>query len=375
MTPGASSHHWDLWLLRALAPAAEIGDLAALLHNRRNHAARLAELPARLRAGDAGCLAEGRRLLADAPELTSGVVVSLQLGPYPCLFEPYLAAGVDLTVLASSAATQRWLPLVEDLARRYGRGRCLQWLDAAGYAAALERLGGALRAGGAVLIFADADRCFDAQAGAVSRRVSYCLPGREVRVSTWLARLLCHSERTLYPVILRWTEDGRRVSWRGQPAQRWTRCDDPATVAQLLHDWIFHEVMADLAQWSGWSLLAAASLAVADGGARDRVPSGLQEDYRRAFALCAARAAATVRVELEADLAIWPGDVLADLTHHCFYRAQGLRDGDLAPLRTGRTTLAALASWHGRRWVEAHILRLCLLGLARLRAGGPDGGS
>ena len=58
--------------------------------------------------------------------------------------------------------------------------------------------------------------------------------------------------------------------------------------------------------------------------------------------------------------------VLVDLEDDRFYDARGLRDEDLAPLRTGQPTLSDLTEVHGEAWVRFHGLRLCLLGLARL---------
>ena len=99
----------------------------------------------------------------------------------------------------------------------------------------------------------------------------------------------------------------------------------------------------------------------------EAVPAGWRADFRRAFLLCLDRAAATVAVDLDADLAVWPDDVLADQTHDRFYHASGLLAQELAMLETGNPTLADLSRRFGRVWVENHIQRLCLLGLARLR--------
>ena len=99
------------------------------------------------------------------------------------------------------------------------------------------------------------------------------------------------------------------------------------------------------------------------------VPTGLREDFQRAFFTCLERSPETVRLVLESDVEVWAGDILADLSRDRFYPASGLQDGDLDPLRDGEPTLAELEEHHGRAWVTFHGLRLCLLGMARLGGG------
>jgi hypothetical protein len=380
------TRHWDLWLLRALWPAAELRDLDALLRQRQGWRKKFRELPGRLLAGDRNVTTPGRALLAGDPALRSGILLTLQMGPYPCVLEPLLAAGLNVTVVSSRQCAARWRPLALEIMRRRGcRGR-LKWLigslesNADG-----RRLCEAVRDGGTVVVFADgvvpdavptAGNC---DRGGAGRFISYRLPGREILVPTSLSRWLCRREVPVHPIALRWRADEAGIAWRRQATQRWSPRHDPEWVAQLIHDWVFHEVTAEPAQWSGWPMLVAAILAAAGrqhglGHAGcEVVPRGLCEDFRRAFRLCLDRAATTVTVKLEAELAVWPYDVLADLTHDCFYKASGLRAKDLAVLRTGSHTLQELIRSHGRAWIEIYVLRLCLLGLARLETVGELG--
>ncbi len=97
-----------------------------------------------------------------------------------------------------------------------------------------------------------------------------------------------------------------------------------------------------------------------------RVPQGLRDDFRRAFEACLERSPQTVKLILEKEVEVWPGDVLADLSEDRFYPAAGLGDGDLEMLRSGTPTLAEMTARHGLAWVRFHGLRLCLLGMARL---------
>ena len=77
-----------------------------------------------------------------------------------------------------------------------------------------------------------------------------------------------------------------------------------------------------------------------------------------------------MRLILEKEVEVWPGDVLADLSEDRFYPAAGLGDRDLDPLRQGKPTLAEMTECHGLAWVRFHGLRLCLLGMARLGGEG-----
>ncbi len=97
-----------------------------------------------------------------------------------------------------------------------------------------------------------------------------------------------------------------------------------------------------------------------------RVPMGLRQDFRRAFDACLERSPDTVRLILEKEVEVWPGDVLADLSEDRFYPAAGLESDDLIPLRAGEPTLSEMVARHGPVWVRFHGLRLCLLGMARL---------
>ena len=364
---------WDLWLLRALWPIAEADDLEILLQARRRGRPCLGELPRRLLAGDRELTAQGHELLAGDSDLRAGIVLTLQVGPYPCVLEPFLAAGLAVTVLGSEACLARLRPAAASLEQRSGQGASLVWLQASAPAAGrrLRQAAQAARAGGPVVVFAD-DVAPDTRLRYGGEPLApWRLPGREVRVSTALARWFCREALAVHPVAVHWCDDGRGLRWSRQATQRWTPRDDPRIVTQRIHDWIFHEIAADLAQWSGWPLLVQATLAMADGAdlaGHDVVPSGLRADYQRALRLCLERAAANVKVRLEADLVVWPDDVLADLTHDRFYPAAGLRDQDLVDLRTDSCTLAGLVSRYGRRWVETHVQRLCLLGLARLQS-------
>lgn len=355
---------WDLWVLRALDPTAQPADVVALREARRRQAGWELAAGERLLAGDVRPVAPGRRLLAERPELTSGLVVSLHLGPYQLVLEPFVAAGLTLTVVLNRAAEQRLRPMAERLLERLGRRGRLRWLVVEDPGAG-RRLLRALRDGGPVLAFADGNQGHDGLAGTRLRGVPYRLPGREIRVRTGLGRLACRTGCAVHPLRVRWCDDGQTVDWSVLPTQRWGRDDDPVAVTRLLLDWVFTEIAAAPQQWSFWDMLGETAAGFVPAAPGRAVPLGLHDDYRRAFLICVARAAATVRLELDTALEIWPGGVLADLGADRFYTAEGLDRVDLALLED-RPTLQNLLDARGNDWVAYHALRLCLLGLARL---------
>jgi len=82
---------------------------------------------------------------------------------------------------------------------------------------------------------------------------------------------------------------------------------------------------------------------------------------------CLDRASDQVGIELTKEVEVWPGDVLANLSDDCFYRAAGLSAEELAELGRRSGSLNQLVDRFGREWVFFHVTRLCLLELARLR--------
>ena len=357
---------WDLWTLRCLMPEACQDDVIALHQARRRQATWEHAIYRRLLAGDQTPLESGRRYRIDRPHLGSGLVLTLHLGPYQFALEPFLAAGDHLTVLVNADAERRLRPPAEDLVARLDLPGRLDWITVESRDG-VRRLMRALRQGGPVLAFADGNQGHGGLEGTRRQGIPYHLPGREIRVRTGLARLICRTGCPVHPLIVRWDEGGDHLSWSSQPTQRWTRKDDPLAVTHRLFDWAFSEVLKTPDQWSYWTMVAETAAAFApDQDSRHLSPPS-SVDFNRVFLACLARASRTVRVELEADLEVWPGDVLADRTSDCFYAAEGLRQADLQPLQGKNPTLAELQEWHGSAWVGFHVRRLCLLGLARLQ--------
>lgn len=365
MIAPAAVSPWDLWILQGLDPMATAEDVTRIIEARHVQNRWEAEFFQRLLAGDTVPLAPGRRLLRDRPELTTGLIVTMHLGPFQFVLEPFLAAGLRLHLLINADAARRLRPVAERLgAALHHRGQVVWHLaDDPACGRALLR---ALRSAEPIVAFADGNQGRDGLAGTRRHGVPYRLPGREIRVRTGLARFACRTGCAVHPLSLRWSPDGRQIVWRDQPTQRWSHQDDPVAVAHRLFDWVFAEVADAPTQWNYWPMLGEAAGCFADVAARDEIPAGLHDDYRRAFLLALARAADTSRVHLDAELAVWPGDVLADLTHDHFFAAAGLIPADIELWDDGPPTLADLLAARGGDWVSDHVLRLCLLGLAHL---------
>ncbi|MFO7653612.1 MAG: hypothetical protein R6X25_07285 [Candidatus Krumholzibacteriia bacterium] len=376
LEPGAlvagASRHWELWLLRSLLPEAGPADLAEMRARRRRFADHERAALARLLAGDTAPLHPGRRFVAGLPDLLRrGLVVTMHVGPYQFLPEPFLTAGVSPGILLDEEAERRLRPRAEFMIRRLCLRAQPEWIVAT-QPAAIRRMMRVLREERPLLAFLDGNA---GQGGfAATRRdgMPYRLPGREIRMRTGLARLVCRLECPVRPVVVRWSAEGA-VTWTGDIRRTYRRTDDPRQVTRELCDWGFGAVLADPAQWGYWEMIrAAASCFAPVARPAAGLPGGLHADYERAFAICLKRAPDCVRVLPAREAEVWNDSVLVDLEEDRFYASEGLTSAALVSIRDERPTLAALAERYGEEWVRRHVLRLCLLGLARL--GGGAGG-
>ncbi len=356
---------WELWNLRALEPDAGREDLLEIKRRQELVLAREREALAGLWTGDRDILAPGHRFLEENPDLATGVTVSMHLGPYQLLAEPYLAAGLEPAILLNRKAMESFRPGTKAFLKRLGHRTPIEWIPV-GHKSFVPKLVRAIRSGRPVLVYLDGNSGDKGMEETRTRGLKYRLPGREIRVRTGLARLVCRLGCPVHRVSLHWTDHWDLV-WRRDPTLTWGQRDHPDLVTRVLFDWCFGRIMARPEQWQYWAMLRESSSCFGSTGLDEvRVPAGLRNDYQQAYAICLERSPETVRMILEKKVEVWPGDVLADLTEDRFYRAAGLRDEDLEPLRRGQPTLAALNAYHGQAWVRFHGLRLCLLGMARL---------
>lgn len=356
---------WELWNLRALQPDAGREDLLEIKRRQELVLAREREALAGLWTGDRDLLAPGHGFLERNPALKTGVTVSMHLGPYQLLAEPYLAAGLEPVILLNSQAMKSFQPGVEALTRHLGHRTRIEWVPVGGrgFVRALVK---AVRSRRPVLIYLDGNSGEKGMAETRNRGLRYSLPGRDIRVRTGLAKLVCRLGCPVHRVSLHW-EDDQGLIWRREPTLTWGRNDNPDHVTRVLFDWCFSRIMERPEQWQYWAMLRESSSCFGERlGEESRVPTGLRSDFQRSYATCLERSPDTVRLILEKAVEVWPGDVLADLSEDRFYPAAGLCDADLEPLRKDNPTLAQLTAHHGESWVRFHGLRLCLLGMARL---------
>ena len=356
---------WELWNLRALQPDAGREDLLEIKRRQELVLAREREALAGLWTGDREILAPGHGFLERNPELATGVTVSMHMGPYQLLAEPYLAAGLEPAILLNSRAMKSFQPGTEAFVKHLGHHTRIQWIPV-GERGYVRKLIKAVKSQRPVLVYLDGNSGDQGMEETRNRGLKYNLPGREIRIRTGLAKLVCRLGCPVHRVSLHWTEEWD-LAWRRDPTLTWSRKDDPDLVTRVLFDWCFGRIMARPEQWQYWAMLRESSSCFGSNRLDEpRVPAGLREDYRQTYATCLERSPKTVRFILEKAVEVWSGDVLADLSEDRFYSAAGLRDEDLDLLRRGSPTLAELNAYHGEAWVRFHGLRLCLLGMARL---------
>jgi lauroyl/myristoyl acyltransferase len=351
-------------------PEASRADLEQMCERRRRFAGHEEAAMRRLQAGDTALLQSGHRFLADAPELAGGgIVLTMHLGPYQFLPEPFLAAGIRPVVLLDVRAQARLRPPAEQMIDRLRLPAEPEWVVATD-PGAVRSLVKAARARRPIIAFLDGNAGAGGYAETRRNGISYRLPGREIRVRTGLARLACRLECAVHPVVVRWTAAGE-VSWSRSASLRFARHADPTAVTRELLDWGFGEVITTPEQWFFWEVVKESAACFAPGVRRSGgIPAGLRDDYARAFSICLERAPGNVRIHPVHRAEVWSDAILVDLDADRFYAADGLRARDLSELELERPSLAELVDRHGEPWVRRHALRLCLLGIARLGGEG-----
>lgn len=356
---------WELWNIRALWPEADLEFLARIKRRQDVLLAREREALARLWQGDQGILAPGHGFLDDHPELASGITLSLHVGPYQLLAEPYLAAGLEPVILLNKSALPSFREPADSFLKRLGHTKRISWI-AVGEKGFARQLLQAIRDQRPVLVYLDGNSGQGGMEETRQRGMAYALPGREIRLRTGLARLMCRLKCPVHPVTVHWNPEDQLV-WNKEPTQVWGPGDDPQAITEQLFDWAFHQIKKRPEQWHYWAMLRESSTCFARGDLEQAaVPEALQNDFQRSFHICLERASETVKLVMNPEVEVWPGEVLVDLGGNRFYPAAGLKDPDLEVLRKASPSLSQLCQVHGQDWVKFHGLRLCLLGLARL---------
>ncbi len=276
---------FELWNLRAVLPDAQPDDLLRIKRQQDEDLAREREALAGLWSGDSEILSSGHSFFAAHPELASGITVSLHQGPYQLLAEPYLAQGLNPIIVLNEEARLSFQIQAENLLARLGYRSQVQWASL-GERGFVRKIITALRNKQPVLVYLDGNTGSDGMQATRDQGLRYKLPGRSIRVRTGLARLACRLECPVHRVALAWGED-RNLIWAGEPTMTWTKHDDPDTVTRFLYDWCFTQVMRRPEQWRYWAMLRSSSACFRTAALEPSgVPTGLREDFQRAFKTC-----------------------------------------------------------------------------------------
>ena len=364
-TGDAGRDRWNLWKLQALFPDATPAFLAGL----RGRAAEIADLEeAVLRRGEGDLEAlvrEARAFIDTRPELQSGLIPTMHMGPYALLPAIFLMSGITPAVVLDRAALDRIRPTADAQRRRLALDGNVEWIATDGDTF-VTRMLRALRNGRPVLVYLDGNRGAGGMEATRDHGLPFGLPGRTIRLRTGLGRLIDRIGCPVHCVNVRWKRDGR-LEWRAVDIGPLEAETGAVEITRRLYDWLFGEVLETPEQWSFWEMLGEAS----DCFARDRLGDPDRErlrDRSAAFTRALETGAATTRVALKKTVEVWEGDLLVDLAGQNFYSAEGMSDASLDLLRWGREpTLQAMIADCGERWVRRHLLRLHLLDLLDLK--------
>ncbi len=361
-----AAEKWELWNLRALLPRADRQDLAVLKAKRQRIEGFESRVFNDLMAGSVEPFAPGRRFLADNPAVASGLIVTMHMGPYQFLIEPFLHAGIRPAVLLNEQAHSLLRARAERLQELLRLAGQLEWLPITSRTF-VRRMIGVLRDGRPLVVFLDGNSGLGGSKQTRNQGMIYNLPGRDIRVRTGLGRLIHRLDCPVHGMVVRWDDKGG-ITWHAELGRTWDVGDGPEAITRGLYDWGFGHVLAAPEQWGYWDMLRRSYACFsAHSFATGRMPPSLRKDFQRAFDICLKRSPGTVRVELTKEVEIWPGDVLANLSDDCFHAAEGLRGEELLAFQGGRSCLADLCRHYGEDWVRFHVQRLCLLDVAQLR--------
>lgn len=362
--PDSSPHQqrWDLWNLHTLMPAASLQDLLDL-----QTASRVQDRRQSLLFTSPGAwptlAQQAERFLKIHNDLPRGLTLSLHLGPYALAAVPYLQAGHTCHVLINGSSLDQIRPIYEELQQTFPLPGTIHWLSLTEPRLGL-RLVRALRLRQPVLAFLDGNDGQGGSKGTLDRGIKYRLPGRNIRVRTGLARLAIRLGCPVDTVLTLWDRHGK-LTWVRGPSWTWPRQTDPSQATRTLFDWAFQMITAHPDQWRCWSMLTG----VYDSFRQETGRSTRQKQARRRQIIedQLAFGPDSLRIRWLKEVALWPGDMLEDVTAGCFHAAGGLQSEHLAALQTTPPpTLGQVITQLGRDWLARNLVHLAQHGFLEL---------
>ena len=365
----ATQLRWDLWNLRAICPSASPTDLERLQTESR----RLDRLQERLlRDPDAAqrrFAPAARAFFAAHPVMHRGLLLSLHLGPYSLAPVPWLLAGCDVRVLVNRQSHQEIAPIYEVMQRRLGLPGRIHWTPITGRSFAVS-LARTLRRGGLVLAYLDGNDGYGGLTTTLTEGLRFALPGRDIRVRTGLARLAIRLGCAVHGVVTLW-DDSDDLTWCRGPSWNWGAATDPDRATHEIFTWGFDQIRQRPEQWRCWSILPSVydALGRADGPAPEAAAGS---KATRSTTTATPPPDDARRISWCKPATLWPGDLLEDVSGHCFYDAAGLTADQLAALQAvPAPTVADLTATFGADFIALHVRRLLALGFLDLESS-PD---
>jgi len=354
---------WDLWHLKTLFPDWGEAELSQLMQEGATYDAAQQRLFGRPQAAAKRFAPRAAQVLADHPDLTTGLTISLHLGPYSLAPVPWLVAGHDVHVLVNRTSLAEIQPVYDSLQAELKLPGQVVWVPIEGHGFAL-RLLRALRRQLPVFAFLDGNDGLAGCEGTLRQGIIHRLPGRDIRVRTGLARLALSLRCPVHSLVTVWDQQGQ-FSWVRGPTWTWQRGTSQSRATSELFRWAFGVIRRHPAQWRAWNMLTG----VCDSFRPEASPpAGEFTDPWQVLA--AANTGLSLRWQRPAT--IWPGDMLEDVAGSCFYTAAGLQAADLAWLQEQAAfSPAEVRQRFGDGWIRAHLPRLVALGFVG-RAGGPE---
>jgi len=345
---------WDLWNLKTLFPRWGSAELDSLLRLGQRFDDRQRQLFADPAAAAKTLCPRAEQVFADHPDLTTGLTLSLHLGPYSLASVPWLVAGHDIHLLINQSSLRGIKPTYDTLCGVLRLPGTVVWepVDGPGFALRLWR---ALRRGKPVFAYLDGNDGLGGADQTLNNGVIHHLPGRDIRVRTGLARLALRLGCPVHTLVTVWSEAGG-FEWVRGPTWQWAPGTSATRATGDLFGWGFGIIRQHPAQWRAWNMLTAVYDSFRPGAGS--APPVACDPWSLLQSCQAERPLRWYR-----QVVLWPGQMLEDVRESCFYDSGGISVQDLARLQDCEVfTPCQVAAMLGVEWLAEHLVRLVALG-------------